>query len=80
MEKVDNLCGDLGIEEQPKDLRSDFKAIKRGIRSISNPDLDNDLPGKLSIVFKPFNLRMKIPENVLYIVIKSGIYIYSKDL
>ncbi len=80
IEKVDDLYNDLGVEEQPKDPCGDLGAIERDIGPISDPDLDNDLLRKLFIAFKSFNLRMKIPENAFCIVIKSGIYIYLKDL
>ncbi len=80
IEKVDNLRNNLNIEEQLKDLRNDLKTTKRSIRSISNPNLDIDRLKKPPIIFKPSNLKVKIPKNAFYIVIKNGIYIYSKDL
>ncbi|SRR6266699_1233937 len=78
-EKVGNPRGDLGTEEQPKDPRGDLKTTERDIRSIPDLDFDDDPPRKPLIALKPFNLGIKIPENALYIVIKSGIYIYSRD-
>ncbi len=78
--KTNDLRNDLDVEKQPKDPRDDLEVVKRGIGPISDPNFDDDLLEKSSIVFKPFNLRIKIPENIFYIVIKSGIHIYSKDL
>src|SRR6266699_2073387 len=78
-EKVDNLCDNLGIEEQPKDPRGNLEAIENDIGPIPDPNLDDDPLEKPSIAFKPSNLGMKIPENAFYIVMKSGIYIYLKD-
>jgi len=78
-EKAGDLRGDLGAEEQPKDPRGDLGAAEGGIGPIPDPDLDDDPLGKPFIVFKPSNLGMKIPENALCIVMKSGIYIYLGD-
>ena len=80
IKKVNNLYNDLNIKEQSKDLRNNFKTTERSIKPISDSDFDIDHLKKLLIVFKPFNLRMKILENAFYIVIKSSIYIYSRDL
>ncbi len=78
-EKVGDLRGDLGVEEQSKDLCNDLGVVEGGIGPIPDPNFDDDPLGKSSITFKPFNLGIKIPENVLYIVMKSGIHIYSGD-
>ncbi len=77
--KTNDLRDNLGVEEQLKDLCDDLGAVEGGIRPIPDPDFDDNLLGKLSIVFKPSNLRMKILENAFYIVIKSSIYIYLGD-
>ncbi len=79
VEKVDDLYGDLSIEEQSKDLCDDFRIIEGNIGFILDPDLDIDRLGKSPIAFKPSNLGVKIFENVFYIVTKNSIYIYSKD-
>ena len=79
MKKVDDPRSDLGTEEQPKDPRNNLKVTKKDIGSILDLNFDDDPLRKLFITFKPFNLRIKIPENVLYIVMKSGIYIYLED-
>jgi hypothetical protein len=79
-EKVGNLCDDLGAEEQPKNLYSNLGAVEKSIRPILDLNLDDNPLEKPSIISKPSNLGVKIPENALYIVIKSGIYIYSRDL
>ncbi len=79
-EKVDNLYNDLNIEKQPKDLYNDLRTTERNIELISNLDFDIDRLKKFFIVFKSFNLRVKIPENIFYIIMKNDIYIYLKDL
>ncbi len=79
-EKVDDLCSDFSVEEQSKDPRGDLGTVEGSIGFISDSDFDIDRLGKSPIAFKPFNLGVKISENVFYIVIKNGIYIYSKDL
>ncbi len=79
IEKVDNLCNDLNIKEQPKDLRDDLGTIKKSIKLIPDPDFDIDRLRKPFIAFKPSNLGMKIFKNVFYIVTKNDIYIYLKD-
>ncbi len=80
MKKVDNLRDDLNIEKQPKDLYNDLRTTEKNIKPIPDPDFDIDRLRKPPIIFKFFNLGIKIPENVFCIVIKNGIYIYSKDL
>ncbi len=79
-EKVDNLRDDLDIKEQFKDLRNDFRIIEENIESILDSDFSIDLLKKPLITFKHFNLGMKILENAFCIIMKAGIYIYSKDL
>ena len=80
VEKVGDPCGNLNVEEQPKDPRDNLRIIKRSIGPILNLDLDIDRLRKSFIVFKSSNLGVKIPENAFYIVTKNDIYIYSKDL
>jgi len=79
VEKVDDLRNDLNIEEQLKDLYSDLGIIEKSIGFIPDPDFDIDRLRKPFITFKSFNLKIKISKNIFYIVIKNGIYIYSKD-
>ncbi len=80
IKKIDNLCNDFNVKEQPKDPCDNLRTIKRSIEFIPDLDLDIDCLRKSFIVFKLFNLRIKIFENVFCIVIKNGIYVYSKDL
>jgi len=80
IKKVNNLYDNLNAEKQPKDPRNNLKTVEKNIRPISNLNLNIDRLKKPLIIFKPFNLGVKIPENALYIVIKNSIYVYSKDL
>src|SRR6266699_4713426 len=80
MEKVDNLRDDFNVEEQLKDLCGNLRIVERSIGFILDPDFDIYRLEKFLIVFKLFNLGVKIPENAFYIIIKNGIYVYSKDL
>ena len=80
IEKVNDLHSNLNIEEQPKDSHNNLKTIEKNTRPIPKPDFDIDPPRKPPIVLKLFNLRMKISENILCIIIKTSIYIYLKDL
>ena len=80
VEKINDLYNDFNIKKQFKDFRNDLGIVKKNIEPILEPDFNIDPLKKSSIAFKPFNLKIKIFENVFYIVIKTGIYIYSKDL
>ncbi len=80
IEKADNLYNNLNIEKQSKDLYNNLKTTKENIGLILNPDFNIDRLKKSFIVFKLSNLRIKILENIFYIITKNGIYIYSKDL
>ncbi len=78
--KINNLHDDLNTKEQPKDPYGNLGTVEKNIRFIFDLDLDIDCLRKSLIAFKPFNLGVKIFENVFCIVTKNGIYVYSKDL
>ncbi len=80
IEKTDDPCNDFNTEEQPKDPHGDLGTTEGNIKPIPDLDFDIDHLGKPPIIFKSFNLGIKILENALCIVTKNGIYIYSKDL
>ncbi len=79
VEKTGDLRDDLNVEKQPKDPHNNLGIIKRNTGLIPNPDFNIDHLKKPPIAFKPSNLRVKIFENVFYIITKNGIYVYSKD-
>jgi len=80
IKKIDNLRNNLNIKEQSKDLYNNLGILEGSIGFISDLNLNIDRLKKPFIVFKPFNLKMKISKNVFYIVMKNNIYIYLKNL
>jgi len=80
IKKVDDPRNDLNIKEQSKDPRGDLETVEKNIGPILDPNLDSNLLKKPPIAFKLFNIRIKIFKNAFYIVTKTNIYIFSKDL